>query len=148
MVLEMLKKKLGIEAIERDKFLEIYFKIPLTLNIPEGCERIGLAAFYSCPRLEKVVIPESVVDIGVSAFEDCKNLRDVVIPGSVERIELYAFKGCDNLKEVVIPKSVEMIGYEAFCNCEITLEKPKSEFKFISPDAFKSCRDAKEKVRT
>lgn len=146
----MLKKKLGINAIERKKFASSYFKIPPTLNIPKGCEKIGLGAFYGCSRLEKVVIPKSVVDIGVSAFEDCKNLRDVVIPGSVERIRNYAFKGCVKLEKVIIPESVEMIGYEAFWRCEITLEKPESEFKFISPDAFSGCKNvtyAKEKVR-
>lgn len=36
----MLKKKLGIEAVERDwQLLLDYYKIPTTLNITEGCER-------------------------------------------------------------------------------------------------------------
>lgn len=140
MAVEMLKKKLGINAIERIKFISSYFKIPPTLTIPEGCVKVGVGAFYDCWKLREVIIPKSVEWIENSAFEYCKNLRDVVIPEGVVKIELYAFKGCQKLKEVVIPKSVEWIGYEAFRCCEITLEKPESEFKFISPDAFSGCK--------
>ena len=47
----MLKKRLGLEAIERDNSftggvsVKTYFKIPSTLIIPEGCEKIGAGAF-------------------------------------------------------------------------------------------------------
>lgn len=45
-IVEMLKKKLGINAIEKDWIDRVgsvknYFKVPPTLIIPEGCKRIG-----------------------------------------------------------------------------------------------------------
>ena len=70
----MLKKKLGIEAIEKNWkhiFISYYYKIPPTLIIPEGCKRIGVEAFKNCWWLKKVVIPESVEIIGNHAFYEC-----------------------------------------------------------------------------
>ena len=72
-VVKMLKKRLGIEAIESDWSLYRYFKIPSTLIIPEGCEKITNWAFYDCSWLEKVVISGSVKVIGDCAFNKCKN---------------------------------------------------------------------------
>lgn len=152
----MLKKKLGIEAIESDwnwwkkvDYLSIYYKIPSSLIIPEGVEKIGLNAFVRCD-LEKVEIPGSVYVIRGGAFDGCRKLEKLVISEGVERIEEFAFEGCRKLGKVVIPKSVKEIGEFAFCWCSeavVTLRKPRSEFEYISPDAFKSCRDVKEETR-
>lgn len=75
-VIEMLRKKLGIEAIEinwinRFGSIKNYFKIPSTLVIPKGCEKVGRYAFCCCDMLEKVVIPESVEEISGEAFCHC-----------------------------------------------------------------------------
>lgn len=125
----MLKKKLGIEAIERDWcwFIIDRFKTPSTLVIPEGCKRIGC-----------------------HAFSGYKELRNVVIPESMKLIENSAFCGCYKLEEVIIPKSVEAIGNYAFDRCKeavIILRKPKSEFRYIGLFSFDGCRDVKEEVR-
>ena len=149
----MLKKKLGLEAIERDfeawrKYMSAYFKVPSTLAIPDGCERIGKYAFL-CSRLEEVIIPKSVYVIRVGAFEDCDKLKEVVIPEGVVRIEEFAFNGCKKLEKVVISESVEYIGISSFCWCNeavVTLKKPRSEFNFIATNAFNSCIDVKEEV--
>ena len=133
----MLKKRLGIEAIEKNwNFYGVpmskYYKTPSTLIIPKNCERVGDWAFYFCSRLKKVRIPESMKEIGIASFAGCINLGEVIIPESVERIEMIAFDGC-------IGKSTKII-----------LKKPRSKFKFISPDAFSNCRSvkyAKEKTR-
>lgn len=134
----MLKKKLGAEAIEKNwdfygARVEIYFKTPSTIIIPEGCRKVGDWAFYYCSWLKKVIISESVKSIGIAAFSCCRNLEEVIIPESVERIEMIAFDGC--------------IGK----NTKIILRKMESEFEYISPDAFSNCRRnveyAKEKTR-
>lgn len=150
----MLKKKLGINAIERrwwsDENLTNHFKIPSTLIIPEDCREIGGCAFWDCERLEKVVIPGSVEVIKYNAFWYCRKLREVIIPENVEEIEEGAFKGCSSLEEVIIPKSVKFIDYEAFYNClnaVIILRKPESEFEYINSSAFWECKDVKEEVR-
>lgn len=135
----MLKKKLGAEAIEKNWdfrgaiMVENYFKTPSTITIPEGCRKVGDWAFYYCSWLKKVRISESVKEIGIAAFAGCRNLEEVIIPKSVERIEMIAFDGCIGGK-----------------NTKIILRKPKSEFEYISPDAFNGCRDveyAEEKTR-
>ena len=73
----MLRKKLGTEAIERnwgwEKNLTNHFKIPLTLIIPEGCEKIGDYSFRGCEELKELIIPKSVEEIGSYAFCDCYN---------------------------------------------------------------------------
>lgn len=87
----MLKKRLGINAIERNwtmgKNSSNCFKIPSTLIIPEGCWEIGIAAFYGCWWLEEVRIPGSVDWIWSSAFEDC--FRATVILEKPKREFMY-----------------------------------------------------------
>lgn len=122
----MLKKRLGAEAIEKEglwgvNVISLYYKIPSTLIIPEGCEEIGYAAFWKCIRLKKVIIPKSL-----------------------KRIGDYAFRICSGLEEVVISKNVEEIGRGAFYRCSnaiIILEKPESEFEFIESGAFYLCKN-------
>ena len=86
----MLKKKLGLNAIEKGWYvggrLTTNFKIPSTLIIPEGCEKIGLNVFYGCWRLREVIIPNSVKVIEIGAFWCCKRLEKVTIPKSVNKI--------------------------------------------------------------
>lgn len=151
----MLKKKLGIEGIERDwcyNRTSNYYKIPSSLTIPEGCRKINFCVFWACKELKEVEIPESVKVIGNSAFEDCIKLEKVVIPKSVVRIENWAFSSCRELKKIEIPGSVEYIGDEAFWGCknaEITIKKPESRRyskRYISPTAFKICKDVKEET--
>ena len=153
----MLKKKLGIEAIELDNILNAedfttsHFKIPSSLIIPEGCKKIGYRAFWGCRELEKVIIPESVKEIGEYSFAYCKKLREVVIPKNVEEIGKCAFCGCRELKKIVIPENVERIEDYVFYGCtdtDIILEKLESEFKFIASTAFCNVKNVKEEIRS
>ena len=127
----MLKKKLGIEAIEREGlWINSFFKISSTLIIPEGVKEIGLYTFSNCEKLEKVLIPESVKYIRYGSFLDCKKLREVRIPESVKGIGNIAFAGCWDAK--------------------IILKNPKSEFEYIGEDAFLNCKSvtyAEEETR-
>ena len=90
----MLKKRLGLEVIERNwngKYISSYFKIPSTLIIPEGCVRVGNYAFRCCWDIKKVKISKNVKEIGICAFWGCKNLKKVIIPKSVVNIGEFAF---------------------------------------------------------
>ena len=153
----MLKKKLGIEAVERDWYdysIEDYFKINSTLIIPEGCLWIGFKAFWGCERLKKVEIPKSVKKVGDRAFKDCTCLEKVVISEGVVCIGEFAFYGCWWLGKVIIPKSVERIEQYAFDSClnaEIIVKRPKSLFQFITPMTFIRCKSveyAEEETRS
>ena len=126
----MLKKRIGIEAIEKywswSKRLSNYFKIPTTLIIPDGCEKIGNRVFECCEKLKEVVISRSVKSIGTCSFG-----------------------GCNRLEEVIIPENVDVIGRDAFCYCSsatIILKKAESEFKEIGKWAFRECKDVKEEI--
>lgn len=166
---EMLKKRLGIEAIERDwsnGCINWYFKVPTTIIIPEIIEKIGSWSFEMCPwlkkvtipesvkiigkgafsgcrKLEKAVIPKDVIEIGARAFQSCESLKKVIIPESCKRIGDWAFADCGTLKKVVIPKSVEWIGDYAFEWCWkaiIILKKRKKDFEHIGNSAFSGCK--------
>lgn len=135
----MLKKRLGINAIERDWYWEVngsfignitgFFKIPSTLIIPESCRSIGVNAFWGYEKLGKVVISDGVKEIRDCAFAGCRKLRG----------------------EVVIPESVEKIGGSAFNVCgkaTVILKKRKKDFKEIGRSAFHGCIDVKEEIRS
>ena len=127
MVVEMLKKKLGAEAIEWSWGSD-FFKIPSTLTIPDGCKRIGNSIFYNCTSLKEVIISEGCEEIGYKAFWGCARLKKVEIPKSVEIIKEWAFKNCSN--------------------ATIILKKPKEEFKGFGFDVFYDCKDVKEEIRS
>ena len=141
-IVKMLKKKLGIEGIEKGRFwgYRIFiFKVPPILIIPEGVESIGYHAFDDCMNLKEVIIPEGVKEIGKGAFADCKNLRKVEIPESVELIMDYAFVGCRGLKKIKVPKNVKELREGAFYCCRnanIILQRPLKEFKSIGSHTF------------
>jgi len=127
----MLKKRLGVEAIERNWYvggrLAINFKIPSILTIPKSVKWIGDFAFCNCEKLKEVEIPKSIKIIGNSAFWNCRELREVVIPVSVEYINACAFEDCRE--------------------ATIILKKPEKNFKYIGNSAFWNCRDVKEEIR-
>lgn len=120
----MLKKRLGIEAIEMNwesEYVYYYYKIPTTIIIPESVEVIGRGVFEGCDRIEKVEIPKNIVEIGSWAFDGCEKLEKIIIPRSVKHIGFCAFRGC--------------------CNADIIVEMSKNEFEFkYIPGLFVSCK--------
>lgn len=70
--------------------------------IPDGCKRIGAAAFKGMP-IEGMQLPDSLEYIGESAFENCGELEEIIIPDSVKSIGKEAFRSCFCLKTLYIP---------------------------------------------
>lgn len=148
----MLKKKLGVEAVEMDwpddvEELKDYYKVPTTIIIPPGCERIGDFAFWECEKVKEVIIPKGVEEIGYKAFFECTELEEVEIPEGVRNVGKSAFEKCRILKEVEIPESVEVISQFAFWGCvkaTIILKNSGKDFKIIGIDAFLNCKDVKD----
>ena len=122
----MLKKRLGIEAIEKDSWgvigysrVGLYFKIPSTLVIPDGCKWVGDWAFWRCKKLRKVVIPESVEIIEPNAFAWCVKLEKVVIPEGVKEIMVGAFRECKKAEITLYTSRAKLnIGESVFWNCK------------------------------
>ena len=106
------------------RFLKSYswgFAIPKEINTPNGqlkVTSIGQNAFYSCKKMNSIVIPNSVIIIKDNAFADCSELNYLAIGDSVTTIGQRAFWGCENLTSVTIPNSVTTIGNYAFYNCK------------------------------
>ena len=101
----MLKKRLGIESIERDwpYSLKLFFKIPSILIIPKECREIGRWTFIGCEKLKKVIIPESVEYIGYRPFRNCKNATIILKKPKKDfkEIDDWAFEGCKDVEEEV-----------------------------------------------
>lgn len=99
----MLKKKLGIEVIEKDGCKRTWFKIPSLLIIPEGCKRIGWRSFWGCKKLKKVIIPKSVEVIKNYVFVGCEKATIILRKPKSEFKEIArsAFNGCRYVKEEI-----------------------------------------------
>lgn len=99
----MLKKRLGIEAIERDWSLMsksyYYYKIPTALIIPEGCVRIGRFVFWRWEKLRKVEIPKSVEEIGYRAFGYCENAK-IILEKPMREFKSIGYNAFHNLMYV------------------------------------------------
>jgi len=103
----MLKKRLGVEGIEKDWWsnenLINYFKIPSPLIIPDGCEKIGRYAFCNCWKLKKVIIPKSVKIIGDCAFYHC-HTATIILKKPKRKFRYFgdcAYLGCSKVRVIL-----------------------------------------------
>lgn len=82
---------------------QLFFKIPSTLIILEGCVKIGIWAFVGYKKLKKVVIPKSVEDIGDGAFENCREATIILKKPKKDfaYIGNWVFKDCKDVKEEI-----------------------------------------------
>lgn len=135
----------------------------LSIDIPEGIETIGNAAFNHCKEVVTLSIPGSVKDysgafvrmhslkkvkiparkeISSTAFVDCRTLVDIFIPEGVERICRDAFVSCTALKEVSLPQTLTVLERGVFYDCtsleEITIPAGVKE---IGDYAFYECKN-------
>lgn len=89
-----------------------------TLDLPEGLEEIGRAAFSGLSDLEELNIPSSLNEINRGVFLGC-GIESLVIPGNIKKIGVQAFCKCQNLKSVELKEGVEIIKEGAFEKCEL-----------------------------
>ena len=89
--------------------------------VPEGVGIIGDYAFYSCQKLEEVVLPSTLATLGKGALSECGSLKVMTMSGTrVQRLEARTFAGCASLRLVELPSSLRYIGKEAFTGTDIT----------------------------
>lgn len=128
------------------------------VNLPEGLEEIGNAAFAGCALLKKIVIPNSVKKIGSEVFKGCDHLVSVIMPDSVEEIGDGVFVGCRGLadqngfiignnsihsfygsdREIVIPEGIVTIANSVFYKTSITSIQLPSTLRTLG-SAFEGC---------
>ena len=76
-----------------------------SLEIPDGCTKIGTRGLYYKSSLSTVSIPDTVTSIGISAFGYCTGLTGITIPAGVTSIASNAFAGCSALETITINQS-------------------------------------------
>ena len=115
-------KYIGIEAFKETGIKE--------LDLPEGLEAIGAAAFSECDYLRVARIPDTVKSIGQAAFSHCENLKEISLPTNPDCTILTKslFHGCRSLTELILPDSVTEIERDALSGCS-------SLTKLILPDS-------------
>ena len=80
----------------------------ITIDLPQGLERIGFSAFLCSNSLESLNIPSSIKDVKNSQFDSCQSLKSVILSAGLSDF-CYEFSYCPNLEKVAIPKSVKSI---------------------------------------
>lgn len=86
----------------------------VNLELPEGLEIIGEAAFAFSHKLVTLTIPGTVIRMDKGAFKECEALKKVIIREGVTSIGPGVFSYCDSLNEVHIPATVTQIDDYAF----------------------------------
>ena len=116
-----------------------------SIDLPNGLQQIGEAAFSGCYCLEKLVIPESITYIGKGAFHACKSLKEITLPNTLTSIGESVFSDCMALTDITIPNSVKTIGKNAFNLCTglktVTIPKGVTE---IGEGVFSGCWELQE----
>ena len=108
--------------------------LPSNLDIPEGVESIGSAAFLQT-NLEKVHLPITVKDIGPGAFAYCDDLVEIIIPAPLDTLGMSVFKNCDSLKKVEFAKTSNL-----HCIDESTFQHSGLE-EILLPEGIKTIRE-------
>lgn len=57
----------------------------VTIELPNGLEKIGDSAFYGCKNIEDIVIPKKVANIGRYAFGWCEHLKTITFCGDAPK---------------------------------------------------------------
>ena len=98
--LESVKLPADLQCIYGGAFAEcIYLR---EMNIPDGVEYLGEAAFFNCCNLKSATISKKLTELSGLVFGFCEDLKSMEIPESVELIGEHAFYGCNNLKRLTI----------------------------------------------
>ena len=93
---------LVVKAACRDIPPNTFRRWPLLRHVEmeEGVESIGVAAFFGCPALETVSLPDSLERIDGYAFGDCFALREVRCGTGLREVGQATFGGCKSLRDV------------------------------------------------
>ncbi|MBQ9895136.1 MAG: leucine-rich repeat domain-containing protein, partial [Ruminococcus sp.] len=74
-----------------------------TEELPGSLEYIGNEAFFSCGKIESIIVPDNVTTIGTEAFCNCTSLKKAVIGKGVTSIGAQSFKNCIALEDLTLP---------------------------------------------
>lgn len=108
----------------------------MNLKLPSSLTSIGSNAFAGT-TLTSIVLPDNVVTIGAGAFQNCKDLQVFYLSDNLREVGDGAFAGCSikrpNLK---LPSGVEKVGNDAFSGWTAGTLKLNDGLKIIGNSAF------------
>lgn len=102
---------------------------PVTVQLPDTVQAIGMYAFWHCDRLTEARLPAHLERLEIGLFGECSRLARVQLPQDLGKIgkiypdnvhvmpDVGVFSGCHGLKELTIPRNVTEIGAESFNSC-------------------------------
>lgn len=86
------------------------------LDIPEGIEEIGWAAFLNCHNLKSVNLPGTLRTLVANSFSQCASLEEITFPSSIREIGAWSFTYCTALKRVycksIVPPEISARVFE------------------------------------
>ena len=139
-----------IKSIGKYAFCDTNIK---SINLPEGLESIGEAAFKDCVYLELAELPSTLKHLDDWAFYNCTNITISTLPGAIETLgkgvfghngpggKITSFTFPDHItelpdsmfyyrngmKEIKLPANLKKIGTRVICYTDITeLAVPES----------------------
>ena len=101
-------ERIGAAAFQNCKSLKYISKVPSSLKVIDGSH-----TFNNCEQLVEVELCEGLEDIGWAAFYRCKSLRRVNLPSTVKDIGKQTFYDCQQLVNLVLCDGVEKINKAA-----------------------------------
>ena len=88
-------------------------------TIPANVVTIGIYAFQTCEKLQKVTFEQGSVleTIEDYAFSDCNELTEITLPSTLRTLGEDVFNCCFELKSITLPEGIKTIPAGAFINC-------------------------------
>ena len=115
------------------------FKMPGTIDIPDGVSTINDGIFQYCEGVEKITLPEGIGRIGSNAFDRCIDLESINIPKGISYIGNSAFAGTA-LEKADLPASVTYMGTGIFKGCtKLSSATLPTFLTSIPASTFESC---------
>ncbi len=88
------------------------------INVPEGVEVIGNAAFHMHKTLETITLPSTLIEMDYMVFSGIWTLKEITLPDSLRYIGQYALGSC-GITAIHIPKNVETMLSGVFHNTKL-----------------------------
>lgn len=112
----------------------------LTIDVPEGIERIPDYLFCCADCVDFINLPSSLVEIPDYAFYHCASLVDIRLPAKIGSIGQFAFAECDSLLSFTAPDALTVIKGSAFSGCDaLTAVALNETIARVENDAFRDC---------
>lgn len=86
-------------------------------------ETIEDYAFYGCKELTEITLPSTLRTLGEQVFDSCFELKSITLPEGIKTIPTCTFLNCKALAEVSLPSTLESIGNLAFYNMGLSIVK-------------------------